>query len=192
MALITGTNQSDTIDLLSVSPGVVGGPATIGLDTVNAGNGDDNVSTGAGDDTIHGEKGNDIINAGSGNDFIDGGRGNDTIETGAGNDTVVLSKNGGIDTVTDFRSPNLTINFDDLPPLATDLPVPNGYEGLNWDNVFHTPIFDEATGTVVVGVAPRRWSDDHNGRSRFHVDLHACAWHRQPRYRGQPHRHRLG
>jgi Ca2+-binding RTX toxin-like protein len=153
MALITGTNQSDTIDLLSVSPGVVGGPATIGLDTVNAGNGDDNVSTGAGDDTIHGEKGNDIINAGSGNDFIDGGRGNDTIETGAGNDTVVLSKNGGIDTVTDFRSPNLTINFDDLPPLATDLPVPNGYEGLNWDNVFHTPIFDEATGTVVVGVA---------------------------------------
>jgi Ca2+-binding RTX toxin-like protein len=135
MALITGTNQPDTIDLLSVSPGVVGGPATIGADTVNAGNGGDNVSTGAGDDTIHGEKGNDIINAGSGNDFIDGGPGDDTIETGAGNDTVVLTKNGGIDIVTDFRSPVLTINFDDLPP-RTDLPVPNGYEGLNWDNVF--------------------------------------------------------
>jgi hypothetical protein len=140
MALITGTNQPDTIDLLSVSPGVVGGPATIGADTVNVGNGADNVSTGAGDDTIHGERGNDIINAGAGDDFIDGGQGNDTIETGEGNDTVVLSKNGGIDTVTDFRAvyygPDQTITFDDLTPSSVGDPVPNGYGGLNWSNVY--------------------------------------------------------
>ncbi|MFO1034633.1 MAG: calcium-binding protein [Hyphomicrobiales bacterium] len=70
MALITGTSGADTINTVTASAGVVGGPATAGADTISGGDGIDDINGGGGDDTIEG---------GSGGDTLDGGTGKNTL-----------------------------------------------------------------------------------------------------------------
>jgi Ca2+-binding RTX toxin-like protein len=147
---ISGTNQPDNLSYDGSTDetisGLNGNDSISTVDstannTMYGGNGIDTIHAGAGDDKIYGERGADIIYAGAGNDLIDGGQGDDTIETGEGNDTVVLTRNGGIDTVTDFRAtytslgPDQTISFDDLG-FTFDAPIPDGYGGFNWPNVY--------------------------------------------------------
>ena len=93
MAVITGTINNDTITTTSVSAGVVGGPATIGPDTINAGNGDDYVYAGDGNDSIRGQAGYDNLHGEAGNDTVDGGFGSDTLYGEAGDDSL-LGGNG--------------------------------------------------------------------------------------------------
>jgi Ca2+-binding RTX toxin-like protein len=52
---------------------------------------------------LSGGSSNDRLSGGSGNDVLKGGAGNDRLSGGAGDDTFVFQKNGGSDTVTDFR-----------------------------------------------------------------------------------------
>jgi len=75
MALIFGTNSSDTITGTN------------------------------GDDIIFGENGNDSIDGGKGNDVITGGAGDDVLTGGAGNDVFRYdAREFGSDTITDFSS----------------------------------------------------------------------------------------
>jgi Ca2+-binding RTX toxin-like protein len=58
----------------------------------------------AGDDHLDGGKGKDRLSGGAGNDLLKGGAGNDKLTGGSGQDSFVFQKNGGSDTVTDFRN----------------------------------------------------------------------------------------
>ncbi len=118
MATIVGTRGSDLVFHFgplefrlgwTVSPGVLGGPPTIGPDTILGGNGDDTLAGGLGGDEIHGgngddrlsasglfssttgvevdsggnrlygENGNDVLYAASDDDSLYGGNGDDTL-----------------------------------------------------------------------------------------------------------------
>jgi Ca2+-binding RTX toxin-like protein len=79
MALVTGTNSSETIN---ASDGVTQGP--------------DIISGLAGDDTIFGLGGNDTISGGAGADTIDGGAGIDTASYVDADAGVVASVGGGL------------------------------------------------------------------------------------------------
>jgi Ca2+-binding RTX toxin-like protein len=74
-----------------------------GNDQLEGGSGNDHLYGGAGNDRLSGGSGNDRLYGGSGNDVLKGGAGNDRLSGGAGDDTFVFQKNGGSDTVTDFR-----------------------------------------------------------------------------------------
>ncbi|MCB1501749.1 MAG: hypothetical protein KDK07_18510 [Bauldia sp.] len=56
-----------------------------------------------GRDHLKGGKGMDMLDGGRGKDLLDGGGGDDTMRGGKGRDTFVLSDDGSIDTVVDFR-----------------------------------------------------------------------------------------
>ncbi len=84
-----------------------------GLDNVLTGNAGDNALKGGsghdvlkgqgGDDRLYGGAGDDRLSGGSGQDILNGGSGNDRLAGGGGADVFVFHKNGGRDTVTDFR-----------------------------------------------------------------------------------------
>jgi Ca2+-binding RTX toxin-like protein len=74
-----------------------------GNDRLDGGRGNDQLEGGSGNDHLYGGAGNDRLSGGSGNDRLYGGSGNDRLSGGAGDDTFVFQKNGGSDTVTDFR-----------------------------------------------------------------------------------------
>lgn len=73
-----------------------------GDDLLTGGAGDDNLQGDDGNDTLAGGAGRDTLSGGEGNDALQGGGGDDTITTGSGKDRIVLSGDGGADTVTDF------------------------------------------------------------------------------------------
>jgi len=83
-AVITGTENDDTITPEEVTGGVTGGIPS------------------AADDTIDG---------GGGSDTIDGGGGNDTIDGGDGADIFVFTGNNGDDTIADFTGGSDLIDF---------------------------------------------------------------------------------
>ena len=66
--------------------------------------GNDRLQGDAGKDTLDGAGGNDRLIGGSGHDTLTGGKGNDTLTGGGGKDTFVFVKNGGNDTVSDFKA----------------------------------------------------------------------------------------
>jgi Ca2+-binding RTX toxin-like protein len=74
-----------------------------GNDQLDGGSGSDHLFGGAGNDRLSGGSGNDRLSGGAGNDVLKGGSGNDRLSGGSGEDTFVFQKNGGSDTVTDFR-----------------------------------------------------------------------------------------
>jgi Ca2+-binding RTX toxin-like protein len=74
-----------------------------GDNVLKAGSGDDMLKGMGGDDKLHGGTGRDKLSGGSGDDLLKGGAGNDRLSGGSGQDTFVFEKNGGSDTVTDFR-----------------------------------------------------------------------------------------
>jgi Ca2+-binding RTX toxin-like protein len=87
-------------------------------DIMNGAAGNDNFDGAAGDDFLFGNAGNDILNGGAGgdnlrggdgDDNLNGGTGLDTLTGGDGFDTFVLTKNAGMDVVTDY-----TFGFDHL------------------------------------------------------------------------------
>jgi Ca2+-binding RTX toxin-like protein len=86
---IVGTSGNDTIFPTSVSAGVVGGPPTVGDDSIVGGNGNDNVFTDQGNDTIQGEGGADQLFGGFGDDVLDGGSGDDFLRGFTGNDLIL-------------------------------------------------------------------------------------------------------
>ena len=85
MAIINGTtslgvNQNDTLngttddDVITADPSLVG----VGVDVVNANDGDDIIYGGAGADTLNGDDGDDTIYGEVGDDVLTGGNGRDT------------------------------------------------------------------------------------------------------------------
>ncbi|QRM31582.1 peroxidase family protein [Microvirga sp. VF16] len=76
----------------------------IGDDHLDGGKGKDRLYGGSGNDSLKGGSGDDRLEGGSGNDLLKGGAGNDKLTGGSGQDTFVFEKNGGWDTVTDFRN----------------------------------------------------------------------------------------
>ncbi|MEG4319600.1 Ig-like domain-containing protein, partial [Microcoleus sp. Aus8_D2] len=81
-------------------------------DCINGGDGDDllygnegqdNINGDAGSDTLIGGKDNDLLNGGAGDDWLFGGLGDDTLIGGIGSDRLVLSADGGTDTVINFE-----------------------------------------------------------------------------------------
>ena len=75
-----------------------------GNDRINGGSGNNKLFGDAGNDTLTGGNNVDTMNGGSGNDTLTGAKGNDTLTGGGGKDTFVFVKNGGNDTVTDFKA----------------------------------------------------------------------------------------
>lgn len=151
MPTITGTNKADIINTFYVSPGVQGGPAVAGPDTIRGHNGDDEIRAGGGADQVFGDNGDDRLWGDAGADQLDGGNGDDTLDGGADADRLfggkgddllvggssadvfVVSK--GDDRIADFSpamagTKAVTIDFDDFSQSPATLP--NGYEGLNW------------------------------------------------------------
>lgn len=97
MAVITGTDQSETIPGTADADTINAGG---GNDTVNAGDGNDTVDGGDGDDTLNGEGGNDTLNGGAGGDTLNGGDGDDTLNSGADISNDLLIGGAGSDTAT--------------------------------------------------------------------------------------------
>ncbi len=113
MATIVGTKGSDrvmplspsSLDSWTVSPGVIGGPPTIGPDTILGGSGDDTLAGGRGEDDIYGGSGDDVLYASgfyfdgpivsdrlhgeNGNDLLYGAFGDDSLYGGNGDDTLI-------------------------------------------------------------------------------------------------------
>ncbi|MBY0339263.1 MAG: FG-GAP-like repeat-containing protein [Acetobacteraceae bacterium] len=101
MAVVVGTSGNDSVNSVSLSPGVTGGPLTAVGDTIFGGAGNDLVTAREGNDTIFGEDGNDSLSGSAGNDLIYGGTGSDTFDGGPGNDVL----DGGAD----FDSANYSV-----------------------------------------------------------------------------------
>ncbi|TPG37697.1 hypothetical protein EAH89_29970 [Roseomonas nepalensis] len=105
MSTITGTPSGDTVRASGTSSGVLGGPATLGDDTISGLGGADTLYGGAGRDVIdggadgdllYGEAGDDTLLGGDGDDYLSGSAGDDVLYDGPGNDT--LEGGAGIDT----------------------------------------------------------------------------------------------
>ncbi len=120
---LMGTAQADAILLDdAASPAATAGPRLVGIEVINAGDGDDVVDlsgnrfaysditidggngndliwSSAGNDTLFGGAGNDTLNAGAGNDTLDGGTGADTLAGGTGSDTYLLGRGYGADVI---------------------------------------------------------------------------------------------
>ncbi|AWZ22084.1 calcium binding hemolysin protein, putative [Roseovarius sp. TM1035] len=104
----TNTNDINTDDTISGTPGDDILDGTARADEITARGGDDIVSAGGGDDFVQGGTGVDIILGGSGadtlsgdggDDVLIGGRGDDLIEGGAGDD-VLIGIDGGLNSQT--------------------------------------------------------------------------------------------
>ncbi|MBW4512020.1 MAG: DUF4347 domain-containing protein [Scytonematopsis contorta HA4267-MV1] len=107
--IINGTNLSETFDGTAGNDRIFafGGNDTVvaglGIDEIFGGDGNDRLFGGDADDRIFGEIGNDQMWGDAGEDFIYGGAGNDVCTGGFGRDTFVVTRNEGVDTITDFR-----------------------------------------------------------------------------------------
>ena len=74
-------------------------------DLKGSGNRLDNVLNGnSGDNLLKGGAGDDVLRGGAGNDRLVGGSGDDLLRGGSGEDQFVFQRNGGRDTVSDFRN----------------------------------------------------------------------------------------
>lgn len=74
----------------------------LGDDTLIGGIGRDRLNGQGGNDVLRGGVGDDTLRGGIGNDRFLGGVGDDVIMTGDGNDRIIVRRNQGLDTVTDF------------------------------------------------------------------------------------------
>jgi Ca2+-binding RTX toxin-like protein len=105
---IAGENGQDYVEGGFGNDNISGGNAS---DKLYGGNGDDLVDGGddkdylsgdAGNDSLIGGSGADTLIGGAGADILVGGLGLDSLTGGAGADIFALSKNSGIDTISDF------------------------------------------------------------------------------------------
>lgn len=83
-----------------------------GNDLLSGGTGRDTLLGGAGADTLEGDGGNDDLRGGAGNDRLTDGAGQDTLAGGSGVDTFVISTDGALDTIADFRNGIDLIDLD--------------------------------------------------------------------------------
>lgn len=119
---LSGGDGNDTLSGGTGNDSLTGGAGTDVLtggdnnDTLSGGSDNDTLSGGAGVDILTGGNGNDTLSGGVGNDILTGGLGADTLRGGSGNDTFIFIRNGGSDTITDFKagaSVADVIQFDD-------------------------------------------------------------------------------
>ncbi|MBW4512023.1 MAG: DUF4347 domain-containing protein [Scytonematopsis contorta HA4267-MV1] len=97
---IGGTAGNDRIFAFGGNDTVVAGT---GIDEIFGGDGNDRLFGGDGDDRLFGETGNDQMWGDGGEDFLYGGVGNDVCTGGFGRDTFVVTRNEGVDRITDFQ-----------------------------------------------------------------------------------------
>ncbi|MEB3209751.1 MAG: calcium-binding protein [Leptolyngbyaceae bacterium] len=90
MAVFTGTNGPDSLDVIALAPDPDAGHELRGLE------GDDNLLGGDGSDRLQGGEGDDFLFGKDGNDQLDGGPGADEMFGGNGNDAYT------VDHVNDF------------------------------------------------------------------------------------------
>lgn len=83
MAVITGTNNGDTLNGTEQNDSIFG---RAGNDYVLGLGGNDSIFGEQDNDTVYGDEGNDTIFGGDGNDSLNGGKGNNLIYGGNGND----------------------------------------------------------------------------------------------------------
>ncbi|QRM30323.1 peroxidase family protein [Microvirga sp. VF16] len=74
-----------------------------GRDTMSGGAGEDRIYGNSSHDRLYGGNGEDRLYGGSGDDRLVGGKGDDFLQGNSGRDIFVFERNGGRDTVTDFR-----------------------------------------------------------------------------------------
>ena len=98
---LNGSSGADTLKGGGGKDKLIGGSDN---DKLFGNGGNDRLQGDAGNDRLEGAGGNDRLIGGSGNDTLTGGKGNDTLTGGGGKDTFVFVKNGGNDTVTDFKA----------------------------------------------------------------------------------------
>jgi uncharacterized delta-60 repeat protein len=104
-----GTTESQTSALTNaVSVNLVGNSSKNTL-TGNAGN--DTLSGLAGNDVLQGKAGNDSLLGGDGVDTLDGGLGNDILTGGIGKDIFSLMSVADVDTFTDFKAIDDTVQL---------------------------------------------------------------------------------
>jgi len=97
--------------------------------------GNDRVDGGNAPDTLNGIEGDDILAGGNGPDLLNGGSGNDTLTGGNGPDIFVLALGEGVDTITDFETPdtlglsgNLSLGMLDFAQDNDDVLISAGDE----------------------------------------------------------------
>jgi Ca2+-binding RTX toxin-like protein len=118
MAVVNGTNASETIDQLD---GV-----TNSSDRISGLGGNDTIHGLGGNDSIHGGSGNDVVYAGSGNDSIYGDAGTDFLYGEAGDDTFVMADVAALDHVeggtgTDWLDLGAVVFPGDVDPMEKHL-----------------------------------------------------------------------
>ncbi|MCB5174238.1 cadherin-like domain-containing protein [Microvirga sp. SM9] len=74
-----------------------------GDNSLKGGSGHDTLKGMSGDDKLFGQRGNDKLLGGAGDDMLKGGGGDDRLTGNSGQDVFIFERNGGRDTVTDFR-----------------------------------------------------------------------------------------
>jgi Ca2+-binding RTX toxin-like protein len=143
-----------------------------GNDDLGGDEGNDTVFGGAGADYVQGMAGDDSVSGGDGNDTVVGGQGSDILTGGAGQDVIVLTTDGGRDTVSDFdmtRIDGRTADQLDVSDLTTVTGAP-----VTWRDVRVTSTNGDGTGdavltfpngesVVLTGVSP----DEANGKSNL-------------------------
>ena len=110
----TDSRASDHDPVLArLNPGVKADLGN-GKDTFDGTLGNDIINGGNGPDQLNGSLGNDVLTGGNGPDIINGGAGNDTVTGGNGPDTFILGVDTGVDSITDFETPDTLQLLGDL------------------------------------------------------------------------------
>ena len=120
------SEHHSSLTLSSTTQGIDSTARIVGLEAINAGNGNDivdltstnfilsnavTINGEAGNDSLWGSNGDDTINGGDGNDTLFGGSGNDTLTGGAGDDVCQFTATAGSDVITDFNVTDDTIKL---------------------------------------------------------------------------------
>ena len=120
------SEHHSSLTLSSTTQGIDSTARIVGLEAINAGNGNDivdltstnfilsnavTINGEAGNDSLWGSNGDDTINGGDGNDTLFGGAGNDTLTGGAGDDIFQFTATAGSDVITDFNVTDDTIKL---------------------------------------------------------------------------------
>ena len=159
------SNHHGSLALLSTAQGINSTARVVGLEVINAGDGNDivdltsanfilanaiEINGGAGNDVLWGSNGDDTINGGTGDDSIFGGTGSDTLTGGTGSDAFQFTATAGSDVITDFDvsgdSIKLYYRAEDNHTNA-DLSLTNGVLTWDVDNTVNDVVIDMSATT---------------------------------------------